>query len=70
MYFKFYFKLIINNIKIFKGISVKSIIQMCEDVGNMQIDKRKNCVEIVATHLRDALRTQRSLARRCNFILF
>uniref|UniRef100_A0A915DGQ5 Innexin n=1 Tax=Ditylenchus dipsaci TaxID=166011 RepID=A0A915DGQ5_9BILA len=49
------------------GVAVKGIIQMCEDVGNMQVDKRKSSVEVVATHLRDSLKVQRNLARR--FIL-
>lgn len=43
---------------------------MCDDVGNMQIEKRKNCVEIVATHLRDSLRTQQRLSSRCIILLF
>ncbi|KAI1730851.1 innexin domain-containing protein [Ditylenchus destructor] len=46
------------------GVAVKGIIQMCEDVGNMAIEKRKNSVDVVATHLRDSLRTQRNLSRR------
>lgn len=46
------------------GVAVKSIVQMCDDVGNMQIDKRKNSVEVVATHLRDSLRTQQALLKK------
>lgn len=36
---------------------------MCEDVGNMQIDKRKNSVDVVATHIRDSLRTQQIILK-------
>lgn len=46
------------------GVAVKSIVQMCDDVGNMQIDKRKNSVEVVATHLRDSLRTQQNILKK------
>uniref|UniRef100_A0A7E4UML7 Innexin n=1 Tax=Panagrellus redivivus TaxID=6233 RepID=A0A7E4UML7_PANRE len=49
------------------GVAVKSIIQMCEDVGNMQVDKRKNSVEVVATHLRDSIKTQQALIKRTPF---
>jgi hypothetical protein len=45
------------------GIAVKSIVNMCDDVGNMQIDKRKNSVEVVATHLRDSLRVQQNILK-------
>jgi hypothetical protein len=37
---------------------------MCEDVGNMQVDKRKSSVEVVASHLSDSLRIQRNLGRK------
>ncbi|CAD5210451.1 unnamed protein product [Bursaphelenchus xylophilus] len=43
------------------GISVKGIIQMCDDVGNMQVDKRKASVEVVAAHLVDSLKMQQNL---------
>ena len=45
------------------GVAVKGIIQMCEDVGNMQVDKRKGSVEVVATHIRDSLRMQQQLTK-------
>uniref|UniRef100_A0A914MQW7 Innexin n=1 Tax=Meloidogyne incognita TaxID=6306 RepID=A0A914MQW7_MELIC len=44
------------------GVAVKGIIQMCEDVGNMQVDKRKSSVEI-ATHIRDSLRMQQQFSK-------
>ncbi|KAL3082944.1 hypothetical protein niasHS_010746 [Heterodera schachtii] len=44
------------------GVAVKGIIQMCEDVGNMQVDKRMGSVEVVATHIRDSLKMQQSLS--------
>lgn len=43
---------------------VSGIIQMCEDVGNMQIDKRKSSVEVVASHLSDSLKIQQNLGRK------
>ncbi|KAI6225945.1 Innexin [Aphelenchoides besseyi] len=46
------------------GIAVKGIIQMCEDVGNMQVDKRRSSVEVVAAHLSDSLRIQQNLGRK------
>jgi hypothetical protein len=46
------------------GIAVKGIIQMCEDVGNMQVEKRKSSVAIVASHLSDSLKIQQSLGRK------
>ncbi|KAI6183067.1 Innexin [Aphelenchoides bicaudatus] len=46
------------------GISVKGIIQMCEDVGNMQVEKRKSSVEVVASHLSDSLKIQQNLGRK------
>jgi hypothetical protein len=53
------------NLKYFlhAGVAVKGIIQMCEDVGNMQVDKRKGSVEVVATHIRDSLRMQQQLTK-------
>ncbi|KAL7073571.1 hypothetical protein ACQ4LE_007084 [Meloidogyne hapla] len=45
------------------GVAVKGIIQMCEDVGNMQVDKRKGSVEIAATHIRDSLRMQQQFSK-------
>uniref|UniRef100_A0A1I8C076 Mg_chelatase_C domain-containing protein n=1 Tax=Meloidogyne hapla TaxID=6305 RepID=A0A1I8C076_MELHA len=38
---------------------------MCEDVGNMQVDKRKGSVEIAATHIRDSLRMQQQFSKGC-----
>jgi hypothetical protein len=29
------------------GVAVKAIIQMCQDVGNMQVDKRKGSMEVL-----------------------
>ncbi|KAI6207728.1 Innexin [Aphelenchoides besseyi] len=46
------------------GIAVKGIIQMCEDVGNMQVEKRKSSVEVVASHLSDSLKIQQNLGRK------
>ncbi|KAH7701814.1 innexin unc-9 [Aphelenchoides avenae] len=37
---------------------------MCEDVGNMQVEKRKSSVDVVAAHIRDALRVQRELGKK------
>lgn len=45
------------------GVAVKSLIHMCQDVGNMQVDKRKSSMEVVAAHIRDSLRMQQSLAK-------
>uniref|UniRef100_A0A914HI00 Innexin n=1 Tax=Globodera rostochiensis TaxID=31243 RepID=A0A914HI00_GLORO len=45
------------------GVAVKGIIQMCEDVGNMQVDKRRSSVEVVATHIRDSLKMQQTLSK-------
>uniref|UniRef100_A0A914EMS8 Innexin n=1 Tax=Acrobeloides nanus TaxID=290746 RepID=A0A914EMS8_9BILA len=46
------------------GVAVKGIVQMCQDVGNMNVEKRKSSVEVVAIHLRDSLRTQQQLLKR------
>lgn len=46
------------------GISVKGIMQMCEDVGNIQVDKRAASVEVVGAHIADALKMQETLGRR------
>lgn len=40
---------------------------MTQDVGNMQIDKRKTSVEVVAAHIHDALKTQQQLLKRSIF---
>lgn len=49
---------------------MKGIVQMCEDVGNMQVDKRKSSVEVVATHIRDSLRVQRELSKKSKEFVF
>lgn len=46
------------------GISVKGIMQMCEDVGNIQVDKRATSVEVVGAHIADSLKMQESLGKR------
>ncbi|KHN81114.1 Innexin unc-9 [Toxocara canis] len=46
------------------GIAVKGIVMMSQDVSNMQTEKRKESVAVVATHLYDSIRTQRKLLRR------
>ena len=52
-------------VNILAGVAVKGIIQMCQDVGNMQTEKRKGSVEVVATHIRDSLRIQQQLIKGC-----
>ncbi|VDN25550.1 unnamed protein product [Gongylonema pulchrum] len=46
------------------GIAVKGIVVMSQDVSNMQSEKRKDSVEVVASHIYDSLRAQRKLSRR------
>lgn len=36
---------------------------MSQDVNNMQSDKRKDSVTVVATHIYDSLKTQQNLIR-------
>ncbi|VDN92465.1 unnamed protein product [Brugia pahangi] len=45
------------------GIALKGIVLMSQDVSNMQSDKRKDSVAVVATHIYDSLKTQRNLIR-------
>uniref|UniRef100_A0A0R3S688 Innexin n=1 Tax=Elaeophora elaphi TaxID=1147741 RepID=A0A0R3S688_9BILA len=45
------------------GIFLKGIVLMSQDVNNMQSDKRKDSVTVVATHIYDSLKTQRNLIR-------
>jgi hypothetical protein len=47
---------------------VKGIVNMSQDVQNMQIDKRKESVAVVAAHIHDALETQRKLGSRSRFL--
>lgn len=41
---------------------------MAQDVQNMQIDKRKESVSVVAAHIHDALDTQRKLSSSSRFL--
>ncbi|KAK0425045.1 hypothetical protein QR680_009002 [Steinernema hermaphroditum] len=45
------------------GIAVKGIVQMCQDVGNMQYEKRSSSVAVVASHLIESLKIQRTLVK-------
>jgi hypothetical protein len=49
------------------GVAVKGIMQMCEDVSNMQVEKRKTSVDVVASHIRDSLKIQRELGKKTVF---
>lgn len=48
----------------FLGIALKGIVLMSQDVNNMQSDKRKDSVAVVATHIYDSLKIQRNLMRQ------
>ncbi|CAJ0567312.1 unnamed protein product, partial [Mesorhabditis spiculigera] len=44
------------------GISVKSLIKMSKDTGNMVTERRHQSVKVVAAHIYDSLETQKKLA--------
>lgn len=46
------------------GIAVQGIVTMSQDVSNMQTDKRRDSVAVVATHIYDSIRTQQKLGGR------
>lgn len=50
------------------GITVKGVVNMAQDVQNMQIDKRKESVSVVAAHIHDALDSQRKLSSSSRFL--
>ncbi|KAL3999078.1 Innexin family protein [Acanthocheilonema viteae] len=52
------------------GIALKGIVLMSQDVNNMQSDKRKDSVTVVATHIYDSLKTQRNLIRNSPISFF